>query len=244
MRKINLLASAPSELRPDWLPIYTGQLPESWADVQVGHYALLASAGPRDLVAQSEAIAAICQLPPDVLRDDAGHLGAIRAAAPWLWAGPLPEQLRREDVLTHEGTTYRFVGGLHKLSTRQLEGLLDFLQAAGPSPALAAPQLLAVLYLREGAEQTPDEVAAAALAFERLPVAVAWPVLLDFLRSGAKRALHIRNCSALFATTAQLLDQLEAATNTNSFTWWQKPRAWLTRIWIQSAKKTLLASST
>ncbi|HEX8658452.1 MAG TPA: hypothetical protein VF690_12990 [Hymenobacter sp.] len=234
MKAITLHPYSPTEAGRTTL---TGALPENWTEVPLGLYAQLASA--KSVRQRIEATALICKLPAAPLLEDAGLFGPIVRAAPWLFHGPLPEDLKRVTLFTHEGIEYRFVGDLHRINAEQLETLLNFVNDHHRAPLLAAPSLLAVLYCRVGAVQDTDAVEAAAEAFTRLPVSVAWPALLDFLRSGASAALHIRNFSGVVAATQQLLQELEAATAGGSSRYWPRLQRWLTRTWIRSAKSLL-----
>lgn len=233
MRTITITLAAPGET-------LTGRLPESWAEVPLSPYAQLATAG--SVRARIAATAAICSLPAAPLLEDTGLFGVIVRAAPWLFRGPLPDELPRQALIAHEGTAYAFAGDLHKISAGQLEALLGFLSQHADAPLLAAPAILAVLYCPVGEAQTADVVERTTDAFARLPVAVAWPALLDFLRSGANAALHIRNSSALLAATHTLLAELETsltATGGGSSTSSQRLRRWLIRTWIRYAKRRL-----
>ncbi len=202
MRAITLRPSGPATAQA---PLLTGQLAEGWHEVPLAGYAQLKSA--KSVRARIIATAALCGLPAEPLIEDSGIFGAIVRAAPWLFSGPLPEKMNR-DVLTHLGQQYRYVGDLHRISAEQLEALLNFLQEHKEAPLLSAPSLLAVLYCPVNGIQDADSVEAAAAAFATLPVSDAWPVLLDFLRSGAPAALHIRNSSAVLNSTRQLLQIL------------------------------------
>lgn len=223
--------------------IHIGRLPERWGEVELGPYSQLRAAqGETDRI---RAAAAICGLQPDVLLADVGMYGVIYAAATWLFEREPPHPAQRVEVLTHQGVTYRFVGDLHKINAGQLEALLDYIRENAAAPVLSAPHLLAVLFMPvDAAEQSADVVSAAAEAFASLPVSVAWPVLLDFLRSGASVALHIRNSSALHTTTTQLLTTIEQAVSSPpmpgaSFTLSLRLRRWLIRTWTRYARKTL-----
>ncbi|MDO7849911.1 hypothetical protein Q5H92_26365 [Hymenobacter sp. M29] len=193
--------------------IHIGRLPERWPEVALAPYSQLRAA----MAANSEtgkikATALICGIEPDILLADVGMYGVIYEAATWLFEQEPPHPAQRLETLTHQGVTYRFVGDLHKINAGQLEALLDFIAENAAAPVLSAPHLLAVLFMPvDAAEQSAEVVSAAAEAFASLPVSVAWPVLLDFLRSGASAALHIRNSSALHQTTAQLLTTIEQA---------------------------------
>ena len=221
------------------LPLIYGSLPESFADVKLAHYVILVAA---DRVSQRiAATALICGLPVDVLLADAGLFATIKRAAPWLFADPPLSELKRQSLITHEGMRYEFVGDLHRISAHQLEALLDFIAQHHAAPILSAASLLAVLYKPLGEAQTADVVERTALAFESLPVSIAWPAIMDFLRSGASVARHIRNSSALVSETKELLSQLESASRTGgaSFRYLSKLRRWLILTWIRSARAQL-----
>lgn len=241
MRSITLTPSRLSATAEagEALPLIHGQLPENFSEVKLAHYVMLVAA---DRVSQRiAATALICSLPVDVLLADAGLFATIKRAAPWLFRDPPAGELKRQLLIEHQALRYEFVGDLHRISAHQLEALLDFIAQHHAAPILSAASLLAVLYKPVGETQTADVVERTALAFESLPVAVAWPALLDFLRSGASVARHIRDSSALVNETTELLNQLEAATLTagGSFRFLSKLRRWLILTWIRSARARL-----
>lgn len=115
MRAITLTPSRLGPGQPDEaLLLLHGQLPEGWHEVPLAAYAALASA--KSVRGRIVATATICHLPSGPMTEDAGLFGAIVRAAPWLFRGPLPEDLKREPLVAHEGRQYQFVGDLHRIN--------------------------------------------------------------------------------------------------------------------------------
>jgi hypothetical protein len=217
----------------------TGKLPDSWATTPLAAYAAIATA--ELLPARVRAVAALVGLPAEPLLANIRHYAAIRAAAPWLLSGELPEATGAVPQFKHAGTTYVHVGHLDRISAEQMEALVGFLRASDGQPLTAGPGLLAVLYCPKGKTQTGEVVSAAQAAFATLPMSIAWPALADFLRSSASVALNIRTVSALSAQVETMLAALETALQTggDSRTSYLNLRRRLGRTWIQRVRKML-----
>lgn len=219
--------------------VLTGRLPFNWEDTPLAPYVAFICA--TTMPQRCEAVAALVGLPAAPFLTDVSLILPILRACPFLdddslpdeGTGPVPE-------IQHLGILYRHVGDLHKINAGQMEALFGFLAQHQGQPLTAGPALLAVLYCRDGAEQTGDEVEAATLAFASLPMALAWPALMAFFRSSSTAATSIRSASALISTTEKMLNEMEKALTVGaSTTFWRKPLTWLTRMWLRNVRKML-----
>jgi hypothetical protein len=204
MLKINLIDDTHGVTHPV-------ELPTGWHEVPLSSFLAfhLRHAGHAPELAPLHAVQVLSNLPSERFDEDvclAFHLAPFLA---WYFEGlPTGEPA---PLIEHQGVTYAYAGDFSKLTTGQFEALLQFRDAAEPGPIHAAPQLLAVLYQRPGIEQTAASVAAAAEAFESLPVSVAWPAIRFFLTSWMPVAVRLQAASAAQLTMMTALTDLRAA---------------------------------
>lgn len=172
----------------------TGQIPEGWHEVPLSafiNYHQLVSGKPAPMAAVMAA-ATLTGLPAEAVMSDVSLAPLILRQMPWLSELPQPEPMLS---FTHGKKAYEHVGNLERVDAAQFEALLSFLEAAEGNPIAAASNLLAVLYREQGTAQTADSVAAAAKAFESLPMDKAWGAVAFFLTSSQPYAGRIRSLS-------------------------------------------------
>lgn len=222
------------------------QLKTGWEDVTVAEFVdYQTHIAKLTRVRQMVAIAAwLSDVPTDILNSDVSIAYGIGSACPWLNA--LPAAGGPVTDFTHAGIHYTHVGNLDTITAGQMEALLDFLILAGDNPAAAFPNLLAVLYAPVSYDQTAQSVAAAAEAFNTLPIATAWPALAFFLTSSAPSALRIQQYSTAHAETTTALKQVTAIVTErlgDSATYWQRWRWKGAALWTRCAASLLATCS-
>jgi hypothetical protein len=218
---------------------YKGQLPETWQEVPLGKYAALAAAP--NLTERAKALAALIGVPADPLIENVRVYATIRAAAPFLFDGPLPAASEPLPAFEHKGIEYTYVGGLHHMNTGQYEALDEMLRSARiqrRDPITAAPEMLAVLYTPKGQEQTLTSVETTAKAFATLPVSLGYPVLQDFFLHNAKSAHPILTYFEARPKVEKMLNMVSEALSDSQASSWSL-RRWLSLTWIRRVKKTL-----
>jgi hypothetical protein len=234
--------------------VAAGHLPRSWADVGLAHYTTLAQA--TTWPTRCRALATICGLPAEPLLADSSLCLPILNGAPFLLHGPLPAATELPPLsFHHAGTTYvPAPADLHKIDGDQLEAILNFLREHEGNVLACAPALLAVLY--KPADKRPlfgkpvpvvltaEVVDASTRAFGSLPMAVAWPLVGNFLMRSASTAQTIQKSFALQAVAEELLSALETLSTPSArsgSSWSFVP--WLLSRWTRRARKMLETSS-
>lgn len=223
--------------------VLTGRLPDSWADVPLAKYAVLAAA--TDWPARCRALAALCELPEAPLLADVRLCVKILRSAPFLLDGPLPGAPdKAPDSFRHLGIVYvPAPAHLEQVSGGQLEALLGFLQAHDGNPLAAAPHLLAALYKPEGSELSREVVEASTVAFASLPMALGYGLLLDFYQRSVSWSLPIQRYLAVQPVVEQTLNALETLSRTldSPGRSWNMGR-WLLKVYLKLVTRTLKAS--
>ncbi|WP_375436661.1 hypothetical protein [uncultured Hymenobacter sp.] len=190
--------------------VYPGHLPTGWHEVPLSAFQAYARLQQqrRPELSLLSAVQALTALPADVLEADMSVAKVFADEMPWFFAGlPTGEPAA---VLTHRSLVYEHCQDFGRLSGGQFEALLTFLDEADGNPAVAAPYLLAVLLKRRGTRQDARAVREAAEAFASLPMEVAWPYVMGFLRVWSTNAVRLQACSvAKLKTETALLQLLE-----------------------------------
>ena len=163
-----------------------GELPTGWHEVPLATF-LKYQERPEELRPTAAVLALLTGIPEHILAEDVSLCVPLYKGLGWFMSS-LPEG---EPVTSFRlaGIEYEHVGNLSMINAGQFEALADFLREHKADPVQAAPWLLAVLFKPTGQQQTPEVVEACATAFLELPMSVAYPVVQDFLRSGASSAL-------------------------------------------------------
>ena len=217
-----------------------GHAPASWEHVTLPEYAALAAA--TDWPGRAQALAAITGLPAEPLLDDVSLCVGILRAAPFLIEGPLPAVVEDAPAqFRHQGVTYvPTAANLEKITGAQMEGLTAFLEAAEGNALAAAPNLLAILYKPKNAKLTADVVRASAAAFATLPMATAYPLLLNFWKRSESLALPIQRYLAVRPMVVQMRNALEVTLRASASvgaSW--NLRRWLIQTWLRLVSRSL-----
>lgn len=191
--------------------VYPGSLPTGWHEVPVSVFQQFArlQAERRPELSMLSAVQALTGLPAEVLEADVSVAVRLGQLLPWFFAG-LPDATPSA-TLVHRGVEYTWQGDFDRLNAGQFEALLSFLDAAGGSPALAAPELLAVLLVRTGGKQDAQAVREATVALASLSMAQAWPYVHSFLSAWMTAAVRIQAYSVAQMQTETALEQMEKA---------------------------------
>jgi len=219
----------------------SGRIPEGWHEVLLSSFLNY----HQQLKDKPEGFAWVVlastttDIPTEIIHSDVSLAWLILRQMPWVSELPKPEPLTS---FKHQGKTYEHVGNLDKMNAGQFEALLDYLDTAKDDPIQAAPNLLAVLYKPEGQEQTKATVAAAAEAFQSLPVSIAWPGVAFFLTSSASFAQRIQAYSEAKAAVITLTEKIEKAMQAPSPTRSSRIAAWLGRQYMKSVRGLLTKS--
>ncbi|RSK33948.1 hypothetical protein [Hymenobacter metallilatus] len=193
--------------------VYPGHIPTGWHEVPVSAFQQFArlQLERRPELAMLSAVQALTSLPADVLAADVSLAAYLGQQMPWFFTG-LPEA-EPAATLVHRGIEYTWQGDFSRLNAGQFEALLAFLDAAGGSAAVAAPELLAVLLVRTGGRQDAQAVREATEALAGLSMEQAWPYVLNFLKAWMMPALRIQASSLATTRMETALEQMLALTS-------------------------------
>ncbi|MCA8829424.1 hypothetical protein [Hymenobacter pini] len=193
--------------------VYAGHIPTGWHEVPVSAFQEFArlQLERRPELSMLSAVQALTALPGEVLEADVSLAVFLGQQMPWFFAG-LPEATPAA-TLVHRGIEYTWQGDFSRLNTGQFEALLSFLDAAGGSAAIAAPNLLAVLLVRTGGKQDAQAVREATEALASLSMEQAWPYVLNFLSAWMMPALRIQASSLATTQAETALNQMLALTS-------------------------------
>lgn len=196
---------------PDTGQQHTGHLPTGWHEVPLSSFLAFHQlhAGHHEGLALQHAVIVLSGLPRLMFDEDVSLAAGLAPYLGFYFQGlPAGEPA---PTIEHLGVRYTYTGDVSKWTAGQFEALLAFRDQAAPHPVHAAPQLLAVLYQTDGAEQTAETVAAAAAAFQSLPVSVAWPAVRAFLTAWAPLAAPTQACSVAETELQTALTKMEQA---------------------------------
>ena len=203
------------------------QMPVSWAEVPFRAYVNLRAVArptPASLtqlpmfaygsVAGCEAVATFVGLPTaEPLHADVRHLLRVYRGAPWLFDDELPDASTLATCFTHQGTRYRYAPDAElgpEAAAARRRVLLGHLREADCNMITCGPHLLAALYTPKGRLLTVASEQAGRVAFETLPLSIAWPALLHFVVPNCEGA-PIQRYLALRPMLEQALAAFEAA---------------------------------
>ncbi|TGE08264.1 hypothetical protein [Hymenobacter fodinae] len=227
----------------DGKAVATGKLPRNWSEVPLSTF-LAYEATKSEQRTTPAVLALLTGIDEELLRSDVSLCVPLWQALDW-FRSTLPEE-KKLDEFEHDGVTYRHVGGsgssnLRRINAGQFEALSDFIAEHAQDPIQSAPALIAVLYAPAGAAQTPELVEQLAERFRSLAFSVAYPIIADFLRTGAAVAFSIRTYSDLLPKATALLQTLDETSRSSgvSSSYFRKSQNWLLRTWIRSVRRTL-----
>ncbi|MDF7810767.1 hypothetical protein [Hymenobacter sp. YC55] len=218
--------------------VATGQLPEGWHEVTLGTF-LKYQERPDQIRPTPLVLSMLTGISENILADDVSLCVPIWKELTW-FEKTLPDG---EPVtsFTLASIEYEHVGNLQKINAGQFEALTDFIRDHKSDPVQASPYLLAVFFKPKGKEQTPWVVENTAEAFRELPMSIAYPVVKDFLRTGASSALSIQTYLAVQPKAEHLLQTLEATLQSPgaSKSYSKRLLRYLSRMWIRSVRGQL-----